>query len=82
MVCKERLYVQTHMRKKIFSLVSTKAVFKTHVFGEVQQCKHKEHVLLSVQQWAVVEVAVILPISQRELHWECFKVSAHVGPGV
>lgn len=59
-----------------------KAVFKTHIFREVQQCKHKEHVLLSVQQWAVVEVAVIPPISERELQGERLKVTAHVGPGV
>lgn len=59
-----------------------KAVFKTHIFREVQQCKHKEHILLSIQQWAVVEVTVIAPISECELQGECLEVSAHVGSGV
>lgn len=81
-VKKERVYVHAHMRKKIFSPVSMKAVFKTHIFREVQQCKHKEQVLLSVQQRTVVEVAVIPPISECELQGECLKVSAYVDPGV
>lgn len=62
--------------------VSVTAVFKTHILREVQQRKHKEHILLSVQQRAVVEVTVTPPISECELQGQCLKVSAHVGPGV
>lgn len=65
-----------------FRPVSVTAVFKTHILREVQQRKHKEHVLLSVQQRAVVEVTVTPPISEFELQGQCLKVSAHVGPGV
>lgn len=57
-------------------------MFKAYIFREIQQCKHKEHILLSVQQRAVVEVAVIPSISKCELQGECPKMSAHVGFGV
>lgn len=62
--------------------VSVTTVFQTHILREVQQRKHEEHILLSVQQRAVVEVTVTPPISECELQGQGLKVSAHVGPGV
>lgn len=55
---------------------------ETHSLGEVQQGKNKEDVLLSIQQPAVVEVAVIARVSQCELQGEGLKLSAHVASGV
>lgn len=55
---------------------------RTHVLREVQQRQHKEDILLSVQQRAVAEVAVVSPVAQRELLGEGLKVSGDVGPGI
>jgi len=57
-------------------------VFVTHVLREVQQRKHKENILLSVLQRAVAEVAVVSPVTQRELQGEGLEVSADVGPRI
>ncbi|TNN83523.1 hypothetical protein EYF80_006041 [Liparis tanakae] len=59
-------------------------VFVTHVLREVQQRKHKENVLLSVLQRAVAEVAVVSPVTQRELQGEgletCFAANSRQIP--
>lgn len=35
----------------------------THVLREIQQCKHKEDILLSVLQRPVAEVTVVLAVA-------------------
>lgn len=54
----------------------------TYVLREVQQCEHKEHILLSVLQWPVAEVTVVLAVAQRELHGEGLEAGSDVGPGI
>lgn len=54
----------------------------THILGEVQQCQHKENILLSVLQWTVAEVSVVSPVTQRELQREELKVSGDIGPWI
>lgn len=54
----------------------------THILREVQQGQNKEDIFLSIQQRAVVEVAVIPCVSKGELQGEGLKLSTHVGSGV
>lgn len=54
----------------------------THRFREVQQRQNEEDVLLAVEQRAVVEVAVVTPVSEGELQGEGLELGAHVGSGL